>query len=134
LADLAGSTALADEQDPERTRARLEPRLAIARREVDLLEGLFSEYDWRTRQSWFILPAVATRLDALAILGTATDVEQAFAPSASHVEPFALRALGLARGDDALLARADERFRALALDWHADQTAYLTKLRKNALG
>ena len=36
--------------------------------------------------------------------------------------PFRLRALGIVRADDGLLARADERFRALGLDWHADQT------------
>jgi tetratricopeptide (TPR) repeat protein len=107
-------------------------RLAIARGRVDQLERLFTDFDWRTRQSWFILPAAATRLDALAILGTATDIEQAFAPPASYVEPFAIRALGVARDDEALIAEADRRFRALGLDWHADQTARLAELRKTA--
>jgi class 3 adenylate cyclase len=109
-------------------------RLAIARDELDLLEELFADDAWRRRQSWFILPAAAARLDVLAILGTAADVEAAFAPPRSYVEPFALRALGLARSDDTLLAHADERFRALALDWHAEQTAHLIELRKKALG
>jgi hypothetical protein len=37
------------------------------------------------------------------------------------VEPFALRALGIARHDDELLARADVRFVELGLDWHRAQ-------------
>ncbi len=41
------------------------------------------------------------------------------------MEPFALRALGVARGDDELLARADERFQALGLVWHRAQTERL---------
>ena len=41
------------------------------------------------------------------------------------VEPFALRALGAARRDDELLARADERFVALGLEWHRAQTERL---------
>jgi hypothetical protein len=41
------------------------------------------------------------------------------------VEPFALRALGAARRDDELLARADERFVALGFEWHRAQTESL---------
>jgi hypothetical protein len=109
-------------------------RLAIARGRVDQLEELFADHDWRTRQSWFILPAAAARLDVLAILGTTADVEAAFAPPRSYLEPFALRALGVAKSDNNMLQRADERFRALSLDWHAEQTAHLAELRKQALG
>ena len=43
------------------------------------------------------------------------------------MEPFALRALGTARGDDELLARADGRFAELGLDWHRAQTERLVK-------
>jgi hypothetical protein len=109
-------------------------RLAIARGQLDLLEELFADDAWRTRQSWFVLPAAAARLDVLAILGAAADVEAAFAPPRSYVEPFALRALSLAKSDDTLLSEANERFRALGLDWHADQTTRLAELRKQALG
>ena len=48
--------------------------------------------------------------------------------------PFAQRARGIANGDDRLLSRADEGFRALSLDWHAAQTDPLRRLRKLALG
>jgi len=97
-----------------------------------VLEELFADESWRTRQSWFILPAAAARLDALAIIGTPANIEQAFAPPKSYVEPFAHRALGVAREDDALVAHADALFRALGLDWPADQTVRLAELRKIA--
>jgi len=40
----------------------------------------------------------------------------------STIEPFALRALGFARGDDELLDQAQQQFRARGLSWFADQT------------
>jgi len=69
-----------------------------------------------------------TRLDGLAALAMNDAVEaqaSAFLRSRTYIEPFALRALGIVRRDDALVARADERFRALGLDWHAAQTERL---------
>ena len=51
-----------------------------------------------------------------------------------YPEPFALRALGIVRSDEALIAQADERFRALRLDWHADQTESLVRFRSLAAG
>ncbi|MGZ8794876.1 MAG: hypothetical protein ACXW0F_09575, partial [Gaiellaceae bacterium] len=50
-----------------------------------------------------------------------------------YLEPFMLRALGFTRGDDRLVAQADERFRALGLDWHAAQTEALVGFR-NSVG
>ena len=109
-------------------------RLAIARGRVDLVEELFVDEAWRTRQSWFILPAAAARLDVLAIVGATAEIEQALAPPGSYLEPFGMRALGVARGDEALLSEADKLFRALSLAWHAEQTPHLAELRKQALG
>jgi class 3 adenylate cyclase len=43
----------------------------------------------------------------------------------TYAEPFALRALGIARRDDDLIAQALERFEALGLPWHAAQTTRL---------
>ena len=55
----------------------------------------------------------AARMDALVALGRSDEIE-AEAPellqAGTSVEPFALRALGLARRDDDLLARADDLF------------------------
>ena len=70
----------------------------------------------------------AARLDAFVALGRHDRIE-AEAPELTQdgttVEPFALRALGVARNDDELLARADERFAALGLAWHRAQTERL---------
>ena len=109
-------------------------RLAIVRGELEVIQELLLDDFWLRRQTWFALPAAAARLDALAVLGKAADIAAAFAPRRSYVEPFAVRALGVAKSDEALLAQADGAFRAFGLDWHADQTARLGELRKLALG
>ena len=70
----------------------------------------------------------AARLDAFIALGRHDLIEREapeLAQQGTTVEPFALRALGVARGDDELLARADERFAALGLVWHRAQTERL---------
>jgi hypothetical protein len=68
---------------------------------------------------------IAARLDAIAALRDAARAEEEAVPllqTGTYVEPFALRALGIVRGDDELLARADERFAALGLEWYRAQT------------
>jgi hypothetical protein len=110
-------------------------RLALLRGDLSRLPQVLSDKDWQVRQSWFALPTAATRLDVLAVLGDADVVGTAartLAPEGSYVEPFALRARAIVHDDDALLARAAERFAALRLDWHAEQTARLAELRKIA--
>ena len=74
----------------------------------------------------------AAQLDALAAAGIRS--ESSVRPTAAPgrhvpVEPFALRALGIVRGDDDLLARAQERFAALGLHRHAAQTDALASGR-----
>jgi hypothetical protein len=67
-------------------------------------------------------------LDGLAALGERDWVEReapSFVQDGTVTEPFALRALGILRADDDLLARADERFQALGLGWHREQTPNL---------
>jgi hypothetical protein len=72
--------------------------------------------------------AISARLDALVALGR-NDLIENEAPqlvqAGTIVGPFALRALGAARGDDELLADADERFASLGLEWHRAQTERL---------
>jgi len=74
-------------------------------------------------------PGVMTsRLDALAALRDRAQVEEVAPSFIEHrlfLEPFALRALGIVRGDDALLARADELFAERGLDWHRSETERL---------
>jgi hypothetical protein len=74
-------------------------------------------------------PAVfSARLDAFVALGRHDLIEREaplLVQAGTIVEPFALRALGAARGDDELLTRADERFASLGLEWHRSQTELL---------
>ncbi len=97
-------------------------RLALARHDTGHLAELASaDFDWE----W---EPVSTFLDALAALGDRERIE-AEAPRwlqpGIFAEPFALRALGVARGDRALLERALERFEAMDLTWHVEQTRRL---------
>ena len=71
-----------------------------------------------------------TLFDALVALREHERIEREaplFRQPGTVVEPFALRALGAARGDDELLAQADERFAALGLEWYRAQTERLLK-------
>jgi tetratricopeptide (TPR) repeat protein len=112
-------------------------RLALARGEVDQLHELLRDEHWLKWQTWFTLPAGAARLDVLAVVGAPAEVEAAagqIGTPRSYLEPFALRSLGVVRADETLLAQADERFRGLGLDWHADQTDVLIRFRNAAAG
>ncbi len=69
--------------------------------------------------------ATAARLDGLAALRDRQRVEAEAGPllrPGVYLEPFALRALGIVRGDEVLIEGAIARFEAMGLDWHADQT------------
>ena len=96
-------------------------RLALARQELgDLAQLASSEPDWWEPPS--------ACLDALVALGDRGRIE-AEAPKwvqeGTFGEPFALRALGIARGDRTMLRQALERFEAMQLSWHAEQTRRL---------
>jgi hypothetical protein len=107
-------------------------RLALAREDFGTLEKLLVGNDWFSRQNWFLLPGAAARLDALAVIGSEEAIEAESLPARDgYLEPFRLRALGAARSDQELIAQADERFRALGLDWHAAQTKALVGFRSS---
>ncbi len=104
-----------------------EVELALARGDLGELERLLAEPDiahgWH--RGWFVFANVAARLDALAALRDGARIEAEGAPylrRRSYVQPFALRALGVVREDEALLREALASFESLGLDWHADQT------------
>jgi hypothetical protein len=74
------------------------------------------------------LYAGATRLDTLVALGRTeqADAEATrLAEPGTFLEPFALRTLGLVRGDSELVHGSIERFESLGLDWHAAKTREL---------
>jgi hypothetical protein len=119
------------------TLATSRARLALIREDVDRVRELLVDEEWLQRQTWFSLPGAAMRLDALAVLSPSAEVDETarrLGRPKSYLEPFALRASGIAHQDEALLGRADEAFRAMGLDWHAAQTEPLRALRKRALG
>jgi hypothetical protein len=105
------------------------PRLRLA-----LLEGDIDEVERLLRtplpvRGWYrgqmAVATITTRLDGLAALSDRARTEAEAAPHlepGTFLEPFALRALGVVRGDPALVAQALDRFEALGLPWHAAQT------------
>jgi hypothetical protein len=96
-------------------------RLALARHELGELAQLASS------ESTLIEPPSAF-LDALVALGDRERIEAEapkWAQEGTFAEPFALRALGIARGDQTLLMQAMERFEAMKLSWHIEQTRRL---------
>jgi class 3 adenylate cyclase/tetratricopeptide (TPR) repeat protein len=104
-------------------------RLAMIRGDFDRLEALLDGAEKWHWHIWNYVHGVAARLDAFVMLGRAVeavdDAERHAIPG-SYLEPFALRTLGVARGEAALVAQAQERFSALGLDWYAAQTSELT--------
>jgi hypothetical protein len=79
-------------------------------------------------ESPFGVDGAAARLDALLFLGETERLEQEAAPfldAEGYTHPFALRALGISRGDPALVDRATARFGALGLAWRAAETQAL---------
>jgi hypothetical protein len=72
--------------------------------------------------------SLAARLDGLAALRDRKRLEveaPLLLKPSTYVEPFALRALGIARNDEKLIQQALTRFEAMALNWYADQTRQL---------
>jgi len=101
-------------------------RLALLRGDLATAERLAAAPG---EEMWFAaFDAQAARLDALAALLDRRRLEEEAPPllgAGNYLEPFALRALGLARADAQLLSRAIERFAAIGLDWHAGHTRAL---------
>jgi len=106
----------------------LRVRLALIRRDLDRVEALLEDSEKWSWQVFNFVGAVATRLDAFVAVGRAEEAEEdaeRYAIPGTYVEPFALRALGIGRRDPALVARAQDRFEAMGLDWYAAQTREL---------
>jgi class 3 adenylate cyclase len=101
--------------------------LALLRGEIDEIDRL-EPVDLARGQTWYALPATAARLDAFAALKQRSLVERAvptLLQSGTYLEPFALRALGAVREDETLIEQAVDRFDAMGLKWHADQSRQL---------
>jgi hypothetical protein len=108
-------------------------RLAVLRGDPGALEELLGEGIVR-HMYWFGLAARTARLDALAALRDQPRVEVEATPlvvEGTYPEPFALRALGIVREDEALIEQAHARFAAFGLDWHAAQTDALVQIGRS---
>jgi class 3 adenylate cyclase len=96
--------------------------IAVARGALAEVERLLGELRPR---GLYDPDGLIARLNALVALGRRTEIEDE-APTAlkpgTYLEPFALRALGFARNDDALIEQAIQRFQAMGLAWHAAAT------------
>jgi len=99
-------------------------RLALLREDREALRRLVDSLDPKYLEPW-AFELEAAFLDALVALGDHERIE-AEAPArvrpGTYGEPFALRALGVAREDERLLKEAEGRFQAMGLDWHAAET------------
>ena len=103
-------------------------RLAMIRGDLDRVEALLEGAEKWHWQTWNYVNGVATRLDAFVVVGRAAEAAndaEHYAIPGTYLEPFALRTLGIARGNPALVAQAQERFHDLGLDWYAAQTHQL---------
>jgi len=101
--------------------------LALSRGRLGEADGL-EPVDLARGPIWYALPAAAARLDALAARQERSPVErdaQALLRPGTYLEPFALRALGAVRQEEVLLKQAVDRFDAMGLTWHAEQTREL---------
>ena len=99
--------------------------IAVARGAGDEVERKLKEWEPDGLED---VDGLVTRLDALVALDRRAEIEEeapALVIPGSYIEPFALRALGFARGDEGLLERAIARFDAMGMDWHAEQTRSL---------
>jgi tetratricopeptide (TPR) repeat protein len=99
--------------------------IAIARGELAEVGRKLS--DW-SPGGFDDIDGLIARLNALVALDRRAEIEEeapAFAKPKTYLEPFALRALGYARGDNSLIRQAKERFEAMGLDWHAAETGNL---------
>jgi class 3 adenylate cyclase/tetratricopeptide (TPR) repeat protein len=110
-------------------------RLALARGDVDAALGFVPGYG-DFRMHWALTNA-AVRLDTLVAAGASEEIEReapSYARAGTYTQPFALRALGIVRNDEALVEQAQRQFAVLRLGWHADQTETLRRFRKLATG
>jgi class 3 adenylate cyclase len=104
------------------------PRLRLALLRGNLEAGGESLDAAASHNLSFGLARLAARIDAFAALRDRHRVEEDAPPlvqAGTYIEPFALRALGIVRDDEALVVAASGRLREMGLDWHAEQTTTL---------
>jgi class 3 adenylate cyclase len=102
-------------------------RLALAHQDLPKLRGLVDSFELGMPRA-FAFDVAAALFDALVALGDGERIESEaprWVRKGTYVEPFALRALGVAHDDDQLLAEASASFEAMGLEWHSGETRRL---------
>ena len=103
----------------------IEAQIALARGDLSELARMLQ--DWKP-EGFIDVDGLVARLDGLVVLDRRAEIE-AEAPAlvieGSYLEPFALRALGWARGDGDMVRQAVACFEAMEMAWHAQQTSSL---------
>ena len=102
-------------------------RLALARHDLAELRRLVDSPSLGTQRP-FVFDGAAALLDALVALGDRERIESdapQWVQEGTYLEPFALRALGVARDDSLLLNKAAARFETMGLEWDAGETRNL---------
>jgi hypothetical protein len=99
--------------------------LAVARGDLETLERILE--GWRPEGFWDH-DGVVSWINALVALERRDTIETEVPPflkSGTYLEPFVLRALGFARGDEDLVRQAIGRFEEIGMAWHAEDTRRL---------
>jgi class 3 adenylate cyclase len=99
--------------------------LAILRGDLDLVSRLVDEMEEGEPLEPLVYWCYAARFDGFVALDDRTRIEAEAAGALEigpYVRPFALRALGLAREDEALVEQAAQAFEELGFAWHAQRT------------
>jgi class 3 adenylate cyclase/tetratricopeptide (TPR) repeat protein len=103
----------------------METQIAVARGDLAAVARIFET--WKP-DGFDDIDGLVARLEGLVLLGRRAEIEEeapALVKPGAYVEPFALRALGLGREDDDLLAQAIARFDSMGMEWHAAETREL---------
>jgi len=106
----------------------LHVEIAIARGDLAEVERRLG--DW-SPEGFLDDDGLIARLNAFVALDRGAEIEEeapAMLKPGTYLEPFALRALGYARGNQGSIQQAVERFEAMGLDWHAAETRSLMSL------
>ncbi len=109
------------------TSNRPQVRLALARSDLAELRRLIASPTLGVQRA-FGFDGAAELFDALVALGEHGRIETEapqWVKDETYTEPFALRALGVARSDGRLLDRATALFDAMGMEWHAQATRKL---------
>jgi len=99
--------------------------IAVARGDLVGLEQLLGAW---SPEGFRDDDGLIARMNALVALDRRAEIEEkapAMLKPKTYLEPFALRALGYARGDQASIQQAIGMFEAMGLDWHAAETRRL---------